>query len=42
MQPRSMLAADIEGHQVANGFARIEALRNGFFEGSQICSENYN
>jgi len=41
LQPRSLLAADIEGHRVANGFARIEALRNGFLEGSQACTDTY-
>ncbi|MBB3665885.1 MULTISPECIES: neutral zinc metallopeptidase [Prauserella salsuginis group] len=41
LQPRSLLAADISGHRVANGFARIEALRNGFLDGSSVCTETY-
>lgn len=41
LQPRSLLAADINGHRVANGFARIEALRNGYLKGSSVCTETY-
>ncbi|PXY25108.1 aminopeptidase [Prauserella coralliicola] len=41
LQPRSLLAADVNGHPVANGFARVESLRLGYFEGSSACTQNY-
>ncbi|MEU6644265.1 neutral zinc metallopeptidase [Saccharomonospora sp. NPDC046836] len=41
LQPRSLLAADINGQRVANGFARVESLRLGYFEGSSACTQNY-
>lgn len=41
LQPRSLLAADVTGHRVANGFARVESLRLGYFEGSKACTTNY-
>lgn len=41
MHPRSLIAADVDGHRVANGFARVEALRQGFLEGSEPCTKHY-
>ena len=41
LQPNSLIAADVKGRQVPNGFARIEALRQGFLEGSAPCTKNY-
>ncbi len=39
--PRSLIAADINGHPAPNGFDRIEALRLGYFDGSGACSSKY-
>ncbi|EIF00096.1 neutral zinc metallopeptidase [Saccharomonospora glauca] len=39
--PRSLIAADINGHPAVNGFARIGALRQGYFNGSGACSSEY-
>ncbi len=39
--PRSLIAADINGHPAVNGFARIGALRQGYFNGSGACSAEY-
>lgn len=41
LQPRSLIAADINGHRVANGFARVESLRQGYLEGSKTCTQTY-
>ncbi|MEY7971697.1 neutral zinc metallopeptidase [Saccharomonospora xinjiangensis] len=41
LQPRSLIAADVNGHPAVNGFARIEALRLGYFDGSGACSAEY-
>ena len=41
LQPRSLIAADVNGHPAANGFARIEALRLGYYDGSPACSQKY-
>ncbi|OQO92187.1 aminopeptidase [Saccharomonospora piscinae] len=41
LQPRSLISADINGHPAPNGFARIEALRHGYFDGSSVCSSDY-
>jgi predicted metalloprotease len=35
----SLIAADIKGVQIRSGFARVEAFRRGFFEGSGPCTE---
>ncbi|EHR52113.1 putative metalloprotease [Saccharomonospora marina XMU15] len=42
LQPRSLIAADLNGHRVANGFARVESLRQGYLQGSQVCTRSYN
>ncbi|PXY20727.1 neutral zinc metallopeptidase [Prauserella muralis] len=41
LQPRSLLAADVNGRPVASGFARVESLRVGYLEGSASCTRNY-
>lgn len=41
LQPRSLIAADVNGHRVANGFARVESLRQGYLQGSQVCTRSY-
>lgn len=41
LQPRSLIAADVNGHQVPSGFARVESLRRGYLDGSGSCSEHY-
>ncbi|SFP31159.1 Predicted metalloprotease [Amycolatopsis arida] len=41
LQPRSLIAADVNGNRVANGFARVAALRTGYLEGSSPCSADY-
>ncbi|MEU3273008.1 neutral zinc metallopeptidase [Saccharomonospora sp. NPDC006951] len=41
LRPHSLLAADVNGHPVASGFARVEALRQGYFGGSEPCTQNY-
>jgi predicted metalloprotease len=41
LQPHSLIAADVNGRPVANGFARVEALREGYLQGSPPCSRNY-
>jgi predicted metalloprotease len=38
LQPKSLVAADVNGIPVANGFSRVEALRTGYLEGSRSCS----
>ncbi|GAB3476133.1 neutral zinc metallopeptidase [Amycolatopsis cihanbeyliensis] len=41
LQPRSLIAADLEGNQVANGFERVESLRVGYLQGSAPCTQQY-
>ncbi|PRX49452.1 putative metalloprotease [Prauserella shujinwangii] len=41
LRPRSLIAADVNGHPVANGFARVEALRVGYLKGSEPCTRQY-
>ena len=41
LQPKSLIAADVNGIPVASGFARVAALRTGYLEGSVPCSTNY-
>ncbi|GGM35705.1 aminopeptidase [Longimycelium tulufanense] len=38
----SLIAADVDGHVVPSGFARVEALRVGFMHGLGPCSERFN
>ncbi|WP_433264403.1 neutral zinc metallopeptidase [Actinosynnema sp. CS-041913] len=38
---RSLIAADVNGTVVPSGFARVEAFRDGFFEGSGLCTRKY-
>jgi predicted metalloprotease len=35
----SLIAADVNGIQIKSGFARVEAFRRGYFEGSGSCTE---
>jgi predicted metalloprotease len=37
----SLIAADIDGTQVQSGFARVEAFRRGFIEGTTPCTEDF-
>lgn len=41
LQPKSLIAADVNGHQVPNGFSRVKALRQGYLKGSSTCTEQY-
>lgn len=41
LQPRSLIASDVNGIPVPNGFARIEALRTGYNAGAAPCARNY-
>jgi hypothetical protein len=41
LQPRSLIAADVDGIPVPSGFARIEALRVGYLDGSAACGERF-
>lgn len=41
LQEDSLIAADVNGTQVPSGFARVEAFRRGFFEGSGPCTEDF-
>ncbi|GAA2792088.1 neutral zinc metallopeptidase [Crossiella cryophila] len=38
---KSLIAADVNGKHVPSGFARIEAFRIGFMEGSAPCVEDF-
>lgn len=38
---RSLIAADVNGTVVPSGFARVEAFRDGFFDGSGLCTRKY-
>jgi len=41
LQEESLIAADVNGDQVTSGFARVEAFRRGFMEGSAPCTEDF-
>jgi predicted metalloprotease len=41
LQDNSLIAADVNGEQVQSGFARVEAFRRGFMEGSAPCTEDF-
>jgi len=41
LQPRSLIAADVNGNQAPSGFARVESLRRGYLEGSPACTQQY-
>lgn len=41
LQPRSLIASDVHGIPVPNGFARIEALRVGYNAGAQPCASTF-
>lgn len=41
LQDDSLIAADIAGKQVKSGFARVEAFRRGYMEGSTPCTEDF-
>ncbi|MEU5693681.1 neutral zinc metallopeptidase [Actinosynnema sp. NPDC020468] len=38
---KSLIAADVNGGVVPSGFARVEAFRDGFFQGSGLCTRKY-
>lgn len=40
LQENSLVAADVNGKQVKSGFARVEAFRRGYMEGSGRCTES--
>jgi predicted metalloprotease len=41
LQEKSLVAADVNGKQVESGFARVEAFRRGFIDGSGPCTEDF-
>lgn len=41
LQDDSLIAADLNGKQVESGFARVEAFRRGYMEGSTPCTEDF-
>lgn len=41
LQDDSLIAADVNGKQVKSGFARVEAFRRGYFDGSGTCTETF-
>ncbi|GAB3441417.1 neutral zinc metallopeptidase [Actinophytocola sediminis] len=41
LQEDSLIAADVNGEQIPSGFARVEAFRRGFIEGSAPCSTDF-
>jgi predicted metalloprotease len=41
LQDNSLIAADINGKPVTSGFARVEAFRRGYMEGSSPCTEDF-
>jgi predicted metalloprotease len=41
LQDHSLIAADINGKPVESGFARVEAFRRGYMEGSAPCTEDF-
>ncbi|MEJ2859395.1 MULTISPECIES: neutral zinc metallopeptidase [unclassified Saccharothrix] len=38
---KSLIAADVNGTVVPSGFARVEAFRDGFFDGGGLCTRKY-
>ncbi len=38
---KSLIAADVNGTVVPSGFARVEAFRDGFYQGSGLCTRKY-
>ncbi|CCH34517.1 neutral zinc metallopeptidase [Actinosynnema sp. NPDC047251] len=38
---KSLIAADVNGQVVPSGFARVEAFRDGFYDGSGLCTRKY-
>ncbi|OLF18634.1 neutral zinc metallopeptidase [Actinophytocola xanthii] len=41
LQDDSLVAADVNGKQVASGFARVEAFRRGYMEGPAPCTTDF-
>lgn len=41
LQDDSLIAADINGKQVPSGFARVEAFRRGYMEGTEPCTNDF-
>jgi predicted metalloprotease len=41
LQDDSLIAADVNGKQVKSGFARVEAFRLGYFDGSGTCTDTF-
>ncbi|HEX2130701.1 MAG TPA: aminopeptidase [Actinophytocola sp.] len=41
LQDDSLIAADVNGKQIPSGFARVEAFRRGFMEGSAPCTADF-
>lgn len=41
LQPKSLIASDVNGVPVPNIFARVEAFRSGYIEGPDTCSKNF-
>lgn len=41
LQDDSLIAADINGKQIQSGFARVEAFRRGYMEGSSPCTKDF-
>jgi hypothetical protein len=39
LQDNSLIAADVKGNKTNVGFARVEAFRVGYMEGSGKCTE---
>jgi predicted metalloprotease len=41
LQDDSLVAADVTGKQIPSGFARVEAFRRGYMEGSGPCTKDF-
>lgn len=41
LNPRSVISADVAGNRVRSGFARVEAFRVGFIDGSRSCTQRF-
>jgi predicted metalloprotease len=41
LQDHSLIAANVNGKQVESGFARVDAFRRGYSDGSGTCTENF-
>lgn len=41
LQDDSLIAADISGKRIESGFARVEAFRRGYMEGSGPCTKDF-